>query len=72
MSAQTPFTLVLAALVALVVVCSTFLVAVDKVAGGDFMLVVVGPIVGGVIGAIAGIKGVQSGSEATANPPPEA
>lgn len=60
------------ALLALLFICTTVLVAFDKIAGDIYMGVVVGPAIGGLIGAVAGIKGVQSGSEASIDPPPGA
>lgn len=56
-------------LITIIAAC-TFLVAIDKVPGDDFMLVVVGPTVGGVVGLIAGVKGVQQGTQAALSPPP--
>lgn len=60
------------ALLALIVLCATFLVYTDDLQSDLFMGVVVGPIVGGLIGFAAGSKGVQQGSQATLTPPPEA
>lgn len=59
-------------LVGLVIICSFVLVALDKLDGDAFMTGVVVPVVSGLIGAIAGIKGVQVGSEASVSPPPDA
>lgn len=50
----------------------TFLVASDNIDGETFMAVVIGPSVGGLIGFVAGTKGVQQGSAASTNPPPQA
>lgn len=61
----------LAVLVFVISAC-TFLVYTDDVPGNDFMLVVVGPVVGGLIGFVAGTKGVQQGSQASSSPPPDA
>lgn len=61
------FVLLLAILAA-----TTFLVAYDRIDGDAFMAVVIGPSVGGLIGFVAGTKGVQQGSAATASPPPDA
>jgi hypothetical protein len=71
---QTSNTLLGAALVVLVVLIGacTFLVYGDKIDGETFMAVVVGPAVGGLIGFVAGAKGVQQGSQATVSPPPDA
>lgn len=52
--------------------CATFLVATGDIDGNTYMAVVVGPLVGGLVGFVAGTKGVQQGSDATANPPPDA
>jgi hypothetical protein len=57
-------------LIALVIICTTVLVGIDKVNADLFMGVVVGPVIGGVVGIFGTLKGVQSGSEATATPPP--
>lgn len=65
-----PFTTWLVGLLIAVVVCTTVLVALDKVSGELFMGVIVGPIVGGVIGAVANAKGVQSGAQSVVSPPP--
>lgn len=67
-----PFTYAASALLALAIVCSTALVALDKIAGDLYMAAVLSPIVAGLIGAFAAIKGVQSGSEASVTPPPDA
>lgn len=60
------------ALIAIVIVAVSLLVWDGSIAGDLYMGVVVGPIVGGLIGFVAGTKGVQQGSAATSNPPPEA
>lgn len=60
------------AVICIVIAACTFLVYTDDVPGNDFMLVVVGPIVGGLIGFVAGTKGVQQGSQASSAPPPDA
>jgi hypothetical protein len=57
---------------ALAVVCATVLVWADKIEGDVYAAVVLGNIIGGGIGFVAGVKGVQQGSEATASPPPGA
>lgn len=67
-----PFIIAAGVLLALAMLCSTALVALDKIAGDLYMAAVVSPIVAGLIGAFAAIKGVQSGSEASVNPPPDA
>lgn len=59
------------ALVGLALICTTALVALDKVSGSEYMTGVIVPLVSGLIGAIAGIKGVQVGSETTISPPPD-
>lgn len=51
---------------------TTFLVAYSKIDGDTFMAVVIGPTVGGLIGFVAGTKGVQQGSAASSSPPPDA
>lgn len=65
------FVLVAGALLALAIICSTVLAGLDKIAGDLYMAAVMSPIVAGLIGAFAAIKGVQSGSEASVNPPPD-
>lgn len=67
-----PFIVAAAALMALAMLCSTALVALDKIDGELYMAAVMSPIVAGLIGAFAAIKGVQSGSEASISPPPDA
>ena len=57
-------------ILAIIIGCCTFLVAIDDLASDLFMGVVVGPIVGGLIGFVAGTKGVQQGSQASVTPPP--
>ena len=59
-------------LLALIILCCTVLVGLDKITGSEYLAAVVAPVVAGLIGAIAGIKGVQVGSEASVSPPPEA
>jgi hypothetical protein len=66
------FVLAAGALLALSIVCSTVLVGLDKIDGELYMAAVMSPIVAGLIGAFAAIKGVQSGSQATTDPPPDA
>lgn len=51
--------------------CCTFLVAIDQLEADLFMGVVVGPAVGGLVAVVAGVKGVQQGTEAALSPPPE-
>lgn len=60
------------AVLALVVVAVSLLVWDGSVEATLYMGVVVGPLVGGLIGFVAGTKGVQQGSAATSSPPPEA
>lgn len=60
------------AIIALVIVCVTLLVWDGSVDADLYMGVVVGPIVGGLIGFVAGTKGVQQGSAASSVPPPDA
>ena len=60
------------ALIAVVVVCCAALVYGDKLDGTLFVGVVVGPVITGGVAVIAGVKGVQQGSQATSNPPPQA
>lgn len=55
-----------------VLAATTFLVSSGDIAGDTFMAVVIGPVVGGTIGFVAGTKGVQQGSAASTNPPPQA
>lgn len=62
---------VLAVLV-VIIVCATVLVAIDNLASDLYIGAVVAPVVGGLIGFVAGTKGVQQGSEATSSPPPQA
>ena len=57
-------------ILALIIAASTFLVWSDDVSGDTWMAVIAGPVVGGIIGFVAGTKGVQQGSQATATPPP--
>lgn len=58
------------AILAIIIGCTTFLVATNDLDADLFMGVVIGPIVGGLIGFVAGTKGVQQGSAASTNPPP--
>lgn len=58
------------AIIALVIICVTLLVWDGSIEGTLYMGVVVGPIVGGLIGYVAGTKGVQQGSAASSSPPP--
>lgn len=59
-------------LIALLIIAVTLLVWDGSIDGNQYMAVVVGPIVGGLIGFVAGTKGVQQGSAATSSPPPGA
>lgn len=52
--------------------CATFLVSTGDIDGNTYMAVVVGPLVGGLVGFVAGTKGVQQGSAASTDPPPDA
>lgn len=60
------------AIIALIIVCVSLLVWSGEVDADLYMGVVVGPVVGGLIGFVAGTKGVQQGSAASTIPPPEA
>lgn len=55
-----------------VIICTTVLVAFDKLDSTLYMSVVIGPAVAGLIAYISHSKGVQQGSEASINPPPDA
>lgn len=55
-----------------ILAATTFLVSTGDIDGETFMAVVIGPAVGGLIGFVAGTKGVQQGSAASSNPPPNA
>jgi hypothetical protein len=65
------FVLVAGGLLALAIICATVLAGMDKIEGDLYMAAVMSPIVAGLIGAFAAIKGVQSGSEASVSPPPQ-
>lgn len=67
---DSPALLAVVALLAVAVVCATILVAIDKLDGNVYAAVVLGNIVGGGIGFVAGTKGVQQGSQASTTPPP--
>jgi hypothetical protein len=57
----------------LVTIVAVSLLVWDGSIGGDlYMAAVIGPTVGGIVGFVAGTKGVQQGSQATSNPPPNA
>lgn len=71
-SSNNAFLIAGSALLAIVIVCATILVGLDKIDGNLFVGVVVGPIIGGLIGGIAGVKGVQSGAQATLSSTPDA
>ena len=60
------------AVLALVVIAVSLLVWDGSIEGTLYMGVVVGPLVGGLIGFVAGTKGVQQGSAASTTPPPNA
>lgn len=69
---QTTNTVIVGALVilALLIVSVSLLVWSGDVEGTLYMAAVISPIVGGLIGFVAGTKGVQQGSAASTNPPP--
>ena len=69
---DSPALLAVVALLAVAVVCSTVLVATGDLDGNVYAAVVLGNIVGGGIGFVAGTKGVQQGSQASTTPPPSA
>lgn len=69
---DSPALLAVVGLLAIAVVCATLLVALDKLDGNVYAAVVLGNIVGGGIGFVAGTKGVQQGSQASTTPPPSA
>lgn len=50
--------------------CVTFLAWDGVISGDQYMSVVVGPVIGGLIGFVAGSKGVQQGTQAALAPPP--
>lgn len=52
-----------------IILCTTYLVAQDKLAADLYVGVVIGPAVGGLIAYVSHSKGVAQGSEATADPP---
>jgi hypothetical protein len=55
-----------------IILCTTYLVAQDKLAADLYVGVVIGPAVGGLIAYISHSKGVAQGSEASSDPPAEA
>lgn len=55
-----------------IIVCTTILVGFDKLASDLYVGAIIGPVVGGLIGFVAGTKGVQQGSAASSVPPPSA
>ena len=55
-----------------IILCTTFLVAQDKLAADLYVGVVIGPAVGGLIAYVSHSKGVAQGSEATTDPPADA
>lgn len=55
-----------------IIICTTVLVGLDKLAADLYTGVVIGPAVGGLIAYISHSKGVAQGSEATATPPADA
>ena len=69
-SREQPTVLAVVALLALAVVCATVLVGLGKLDGDVYGAVVLGNVIGGGIGFVAGVKGVQQGSQATTSPPP--
>ena len=48
------------------------LVGFDKLDGKDVLALVVGPVIGAVVGVVGTLRGVHAGSQATADPPPDA
>lgn len=67
---DSPAILSVVGLLALAMICATVLAALDKIDGPLLVAAIFAPIVGGGIGFVAGTKGVQQGSQATATPPP--
>ena len=59
-------------LLTVALVAVSLLVWNGSIDGDTYMAAVIGPIVGGLIGFVAGTKGVQQGSAATSSPPPQA
>lgn len=55
-----------------IILCTTYLVAMDKLAAELYVGVVIGPSVGGLIAYVSHSKGVAQGSEATISPPADA
>lgn len=53
-----------------IIICTTVLVGFDKLASDLYVGAIIGPVVGGLIGFVAGTKGVQQGSAASTAPPP--
>lgn len=53
-----------------IIICCTVLVGFDKLASDLYVGAIIGPVVGGLIGFVAGTKGVQQGSAASTAPPP--
>lgn len=71
--ARTNATLLAAiALIGLIIACCTLLVALNELSGDLFVGAVVGPLIGAAVTFVAGVKGVQQGSQSTSNPPPTA
>lgn len=60
------------AVIVVIVICTTVLVGMDKLASDLYVGAILGPVVGGLIGFVAGTKGVQQGSAASSSPPPGA
>ena len=58
------------AVIVVIVICATVLVALDSLASDLYVGAIVAPVVGGLIGFVAGTKGVQQGSAASTAPPP--
>lgn len=56
--------------VVVIILCTTVLVGLDKLASDLYVGAIIGPVVGGLIGFVAGTKGVQQGSAASSAPPP--
>jgi hypothetical protein len=55
-----------------IIICTTVLVALDKLNADLYTGVVIGPAVGGLIAYISHSKGVAQGTEATTDPPADA
>lgn len=60
------------ALIGVIIVCATVLVALDEVSGELFVGAIVAPLIGAAVTFVAGVKGVQQGSQSSTNPPPGA